>query len=146
MIRFTLTCDQGHRFESWFKSSDAFDSVKASGMLSCPTCGSTDVGKALMAPDVRTGRSKDAQPGAATHALAAPDSRAEAALKELRQRVQNNSEYVGKDFAAEARRIHLGEAEERSIYGEATGADASKLIEDGIPVAPLPFIPDRKSN
>ncbi len=80
------------------------------------------------------------------HALAAPASPAEAALKELRRKVQDNSEYVGQKFATEARAIHLGDAPERSIYGEASSEEARKLVDDGVPVAPLPFVPTRKAN
>ena len=74
------------------------------------------------------------------------DPGAEAALAELKQKIKDNSEYVGTDFADEARKIHDGDAPERSIYGEAKAEDAKKLIEDGIPVAPLPFVPTRKQN
>lgn len=100
-----------------------------------------------MTPDVNPARNRaSVTPPVGTHALAAPASPAEAALVELRRQVQDNSEYVGKSFAREARRIYLGEAKERSIYGEASREDANQLVEDGIPVAPLPFVPTRKAN
>lgn len=158
MIRYALKCPEAHIFESWFKSSSAFESLRDAAMITCPICGETTRDKAVMAPKVSTARQKaareDAQqkqtpqhsPPAGTHALAAPASKAEAALAALRREVQENSEYVGSSFAREARAIHNGEAPERSIYGEATGEDARSLTEDGIPVAPLPFIPTRKSN
>lgn len=161
MIRYALKCPSSHVFESWFKSGDAFEALRDARMISCPICGEVTRDKAIMAPKVSTSRRREAmqkpqehapqppsppQPPAGTHALAAPASKAEAALAELRRQVQENSEYVGDSFAREARAIHNGEAPERSIYGEATGEDARSLTEDGIPVAPLPFIPTRKSN
>jgi hypothetical protein len=138
MIRYSLTCDRDHAFESWFQSADAFDALLGGGRLSCPECGSAKVSKGLMAPSVRTARGE-------AERLAAAGER-EKALAELRRRIEENSEYVGMGFAAEARRIHDGEAPERSIYGEARPDEARALIEDGVPVAPLPFLPVRKTN
>lgn len=153
MIRYALKCSDDHGFESWFASAEAFDGLYSAGMVCCPVCGSSDVEKALMAPQVRTSRRKAARPSHApdtpqpgAQPLAAPSSELEKALRKLREQVEKNSEYVGRDFAAEARKIHEGEAEERSIYGEAKPDEAKQLIEDGIPVAPLPFIPQRKTN
>ncbi len=155
MIKFTLKCSEDHRFESWFKSSDAFDALKSAKMVSCPTCGGTDIEKAIMAPMVRPARNAASKPPESTqtpqpagemHALTAPQSPAEEALIELKNKIQEHSEYVGDDFAAQARAIHDGDAPERSIYGEANGEEAKKLIEDGVPVAPLPFMPTRKTN
>jgi hypothetical protein len=137
MIRYTLRCDKDHGFDSWFGSAAAYDSLRASGHVACPDCGSTRVEKALMAPNVTPSRK---QP------LAAPQDPREAALAELRRRVEENSDYVGLEFAAEARRIHEGEAPERSIYGEARPDEARRLIEDGVPVAPLPFLPKARAN
>jgi hypothetical protein len=151
MIRFSLKCPDGHVFESWFKSTEAFDTLRQSDMVTCPECGAAAHEKALMAPNVRTARNQNPdQPvsdvQANMHALAAPSSEAEAALRELRRKVQDNSEYVGERFAEEARAIHLGDAPERSIYGETSRDEARKLVEDGVPVAPLPFVPTRKTN
>jgi len=136
MIRYRLRCGGDHAFDSWFPSAAAYDQLRAAGMLTCPDCGSAEVDKALMAPRVRT--DADTSP-------AEPDSR-EKALAELRRKVEENSEYVGMRFAAEARRMHDGDTPERSIYGEARADEARALIEDGIPVAPLPFLPARKVN
>ncbi len=147
MIRYALKCGSDHAFESWFQSVAAFDSLDRSGHVACPVCGSTDVAKTLMAPAVRAAR--DAAPLPAPvpdRPLAAPASKIEAALAALRREVEKNSDYVGLNFAAEARAIHAGDAPERSIYGEARPEEARKLIEDGVPVAPLPFIPQRKTN
>lgn len=142
MIRYALKCPDGHGFESWFKSVSAFDSLAAQGHVSCPVCGSTGIEKSLMAPAVAA-RDADVP---APRPLSAPANPMEEALAALRRQVEENSEYVGLNFAAEARRIHVGEAPERAIYGEARPDEAKKLVEDGVPVAPLPFLPARKTN
>lgn len=147
MIRFRLKCTADHAFESWYRSGEAFDALKAAGHVTCPVCGSAEVEKALMAPAVRPARKAEgAAEGAAKPSLREPASELEAALAELRRQVEANSEYVGMNFAAEARAIHAGDAPERAIYGEARAEEAKKLIEDGVPVAPLPFLPGRKAN
>ncbi len=144
MIRFTLKCSQDHRFESWFQSNTAFEDLNARGLVTCPDCGDAEIEKAIMAPRVRPAR--NAAPAPAEPAVPAkPDPRA-AALKELRDHVEKNSEYVGMSFAAEARAIHDGDAPDRAIYGEAKREEAVKLLQDGVPVAPLPFIPKAKTN
>lgn len=143
MIRYALKCSDGHGFESWFKSASAYDALSAQGHVSCPVCGSTGIEKSLMAPAVAAPR-EAAIP--APRPLATPVNPMEEALAALRRQVEENSEYVGLNFATEARRIHGGEAPERAIYGEARPDEAKKLIEDGVPVAPLPFLPVRKAN
>ena len=141
MIRFALRCAEGHRFDSWFASGAEFDRLSAAGMLGCAVCGGSGIAKDLMAPRVSAG----SEPGPAP-SLSAPASTAEQAFAELRRRIEATSENVGKDFALEARRIHAGEAPARAIIGEARPADARALIEDGIPVAPLPWSQGRKAN
>lgn len=133
MIRYALKCPQGHGFESWFQSAAAFDTLKAAGHVACPECGDAKVEKSLMAPALGT-------------TLKAPPSDREKALADLRRHVETNSDYVGMNFAAEARRMHEGDAPVRSIHGEARLDEARQLIEDGIPVAPLPFLPTRRTN
>lgn len=141
MIRYSLTCARGHGFDSWFQSAAAFDALRAAGHVACAICGETRVDKALMAPAVGHGEApRPARP------LAEPQSEVEAALAELRRQVEENSEYVGLGFAAEARAIHEGDAPARAIYGEARADEAKKLLEDGVPVAPLPFLPNRRAN
>ncbi|MCF2869826.1 DUF1178 family protein [Octadecabacter sp. G9-8] len=138
MIRYTLICDQDHRFESWFQSSDAFDALAQSGHLACAICGSSDVKRAMMAPSVPAkGNKVD---------LKTPQSDAETALAKLRADVEANSDDVGLSFAQEARKMHDGDVPERPIHGTAKLEEAKKLIDDGIPVAPLPFMPKRKAN
>ncbi|NBR89513.1 MAG: DUF1178 family protein [Rhodobacteraceae bacterium] len=143
MIRFALKCPQGHQFESWFQSSEAFDKLKARGLVACTECGDAQVEKALMAPAVKLAPEATAP---AERPLATPASEIEAKLKEMKTHLEQNSEYVGMNFATEARKMHAGNAPERAIWGEAKPAEAKKLIEDGVPVAPLPFLPTRKSN
>jgi hypothetical protein len=138
MIRYALSCAKDHSFDSWFQSADAFDKLKTAGMVTCAICGSAEVKKSIMAPRVRTSEAETP--------LSAPASPAEQALKELRENVEANSEDVGSNFAKEARAMHDGTAPERSIYGEAKIEDAKALIEDGVPVVPLPFGPNRKTN
>jgi hypothetical protein len=157
MIRYDLVCKDGHGFDSWFSSSQTYDSLRQRGHLSCPVCGTSEVLKALMAPAVRTATPPDSAatiraPEASVPAMAsslAPEMASllrEAALAKLRRELEANSEYVGLSFATEARRMHEGDVPERAIHGEARPEDARRLIEDGIPVAPLPFIPSRQQN
>lgn len=141
MIRFSLKCAKDHSFESWFPSGSAFDTLKAAGHVACPVCGSGEVEKALMAPSVAAPRGEAERPS-----LGAPATELEAALAALRRQVEENSDYVGMDFVTEARRMHAGEVPERAIHGEARADEARKLLEDGVPVTPLPFLPARKAN
>jgi len=148
MIRYSLKCSADHSFESWFKSAEAFDSLKGTGLVACPVCGAADVQKAIMTPRVTSVRSRADLPVPVTpeRPLRTPASEAEVALGKLRKHVEDNSDYVGLSFAAEARKMHDGDIPLRSIYGEAKADDAKKLLADGVPVAPLPFIPNRKTN
>ena len=143
MIQYSLKCENDHSFDSWFASADAYDKLAENDMVSCAVCGSTKVSKAIMAPRVRTTKGKEAPPAPT---LPSEKSAAEQAMAEMRAQVEQNSEYVGTNFATEARSMHLGDAPERAIYGEAKPEEAKSLIEDGIPVTPLPFMPTRKSN
>lgn len=144
MIRYSLKCAEGHGFESWFQSGEAFDGLAARGLVSCPVCGSGKVEKTLMAPALlpSRGETEAAPPGP----LSTPTNDMETALAALKQEIEKNSDYVGMNFVNEARRIHAGNAPERAIHGEAKPDEARKLIEDGVPVAPLPFLPSRKAN
>ena len=134
MIRFHLKCDQDHEFESWFQSGEAFEKLVAAGMLTCTVCGSDQVSKSIMAPAVSTSKQ-----------ITAPKP-TEAALSAMREQVEKNSDYVGDKFAQEARDMHDGVVPERSIYGQANLTEAKKLVDDGIPVVPLPFMPRKKTN
>lgn len=142
MIRYALRCEHGHDFDSWFRSSQGYEAMQAGGQLACAICGSTKVEKALMAPSVPAEKPEKAEaPG-----LSQPRNPAEAALEQLRKHVEQNSDYVGLRFADEARAMHEGRSPSRAIHGEAGPEEARKLLEDGVPVAPLPFTPRQKAN
>jgi hypothetical protein len=137
MIIFDLKCaPQGHVFEAWFASSAAYDEQQARGLVACPLCGSDIVAKAPMAPAV--GPRANSHPGPSSP----PSGEAKAMLAAaagLQKRLLEGSEGVGDRFADEARAIHLGEAEARAIHGQATRAEAQSLLDEGVPIAPLPF-------
>lgn len=166
MIRYALACGSGHDFESWFPSGESFDSQRARGLVDCPVCGSTSVEKQLMAPALgRAGKraagetpTKPAEAGpsdapmpqapASPQPLALLSEREQAVrsmLRAMREHVVKNADYVGTAFADQARKMHDGEIEHRSIYGEANGAETKALIEDGIEVHPLPIVPDDRN-
>jgi len=165
MIKYRLKCDAGHRFDSWFASAGAFDTLVKAGHVACVECGSTQVQKELMAPRIAPTKQAEApepQPApAATPAPQTPPAQPAApaqphsadteqkmheALQAFKTAVERDSEYVGTKFAEEARSIHDGTSQARAIYGEAKPEEAKKLIEDGVPVAPLPFIPTKKAH
>ncbi len=156
MIQFSLKCSNDHQFDSWFQSSDAYEKLERAGMVSCAICGGTSVSKAVMAPRIGQIRAEPAQ-GSSPDAPAAPSKAAaradlaaspghQQALAALKAHIEATSDYVGTQFAREARAMHEGDAPERPIYGEARPDEARRLIEDGIPIAPLPFLPRRKTN
>ena len=146
MIRYALKCDRGHGFEAWFRSSTDFEK----GETACPVCGSLAVAKAVMAPQVaRKDRGEtNVEAKSEKMRLATADPRQQAiiaAIKELRQKVTENADYVGDKFAEEARKIHYEETEPRGIYGEATSDEAKALVEEGIEVHPLPVLPEDRN-
>jgi hypothetical protein len=155
VIRYALACDQGHAFESWFHNSDAYDQQAKRGLLSCPVCNSAKVEKAIMAPQVASTDSRSDKPPtteAATPeapspvAMLSPQEREfRSKLKELRDHLVKNADYVGRQFPEEARRMHYGEIEHRSIYGEASPDQARELHEEGIEFHPLPALPDDRN-
>jgi hypothetical protein len=155
VILYTLACDKSHTFESWFQNSAAYDKQRKRGLVTCPVCGSAKVDKAIMAP--RLGRAEAqviSAPSEAAPAVPAPVAKTPVAmmspqerefrqkLKELRDHVTKNADYVGQKFPEQARKMHYGEIEHRSIYGEATPDDAKALHEEGIEFHPLPVLPD----
>ncbi|WP_323786174.1 DUF1178 family protein [Thalassovita sp.] len=157
MIQYSLKCAQDHRFDSWFQSAEAFDKLNTAGLVTCSICGSSDVEKAIMAPRVRPSRNtQSAQPDtpsttplpddAPNPSLSTPANPAEQALAELKRKIEETSEYVGDKFVREARAMHTGDAPERSIYGEARIDEAKQLIDEGVPLTPLHFVPGRKTN
>jgi len=146
MIQYALKCDEGHSFDSWFKSAEAFEKLSSSQMITCPVCGSISIKKSVMAPQVCTTRTTVATSEQPKAPLSATETKYEQALKELKTYIEKKSHYVGREFISEARAMHQGDVPERSIHGEARADEARELIEDGIPVAPLPFMPTRKTN
>ncbi|MGF1457210.1 MAG: DUF1178 family protein [Alphaproteobacteria bacterium] len=148
MIVYRLKCAEGHEFDSWFKGSEAFDTLAAAGELSCCVCGSHRVTKAPMAPNIAT--KSGPKPSSAPARETGPDlspaeilDRMHALARQLRKKVIDDFDNVGDRFAEEARLIHYGESDSRGIYGEATPGDVQDLIEEGIAVAPLPSDPDK---
>ncbi|NNC71610.1 MAG: DUF1178 family protein [Sphingomonadaceae bacterium] len=145
MIVFDLQCgDAGHVFEAWFGSSDDYADQKASGLVTCPICGSGKIEKALMAPAVGTKGNRKEGPGQTLPVAKGEQNPAK--MKELlgklakeQAKALEKSDYVGSQFATEARAMHEGESDERAIHGETTLEDAKSLIDDGVPVSPLPF-------
>jgi len=166
MIRYALHCEHGHAFESWFQNSAAYDKQAKRSLVTCPICGSAKVEKAIMAP--RLARAEANEPASAPQPAAAPTPAPAAAgpatapaaakqpvaimspherelrkkLKELREHLTRNADYVGPRFPEQARKIHYGEIEHRSIYGEASPDEAKELHEEGIEFHPLPLLPD----
>ena len=162
MIRYALVCERGHEFESWFQDSASYDKQAKRGLVNCPQCGSAKVEKAIMAPRLSTTAKKQHTP------IEAPAPAAEAAapvpvpvapvamispqeqefrskLKELHDHLTKNADNVGAKFPEEARKMHYGEAEHRSIYGVASPEDAKELSEEGIEFHPLPVLPDERN-
>jgi hypothetical protein len=148
MIHYQLRCSQQHEFDGWFKDSAAFAKQAKRRLVECPVCGDTDVTRALMAPAVAT--SREAPPPAPPHPPAAVPAKTAsgkipaqlvAMLQRLRAEIEKHCEYVGRDFAEEARRIHRVEVDPRAIYGEATDEEVEELAQDGIQVARIPWVP-----
>jgi hypothetical protein len=141
VIRFSLICEHDHEFEAWFRSGDDFEAQKRRGFVDCPTCGSSKVQKALMAPAVSTGRKREK----IALAMGEAQKEAMAQLKALSRKMRENADYVGDKFAEEARKIHFGETDQRGIYGEATPEEAKGLADDGVEFMPIPVFPDDRN-
>ncbi len=162
MILFALRCSSGHEFEAWFRDNAAYDRQIGRGLVACPDCGLHTIEKAPMAPRLGrsqgTARAPETPPAPAEAAPPLqPDAPAQGgpvppeapptpqqvrrALQVLRRHVEQTCDYVGPGFAAEARRIHNGDAKARGIYGEASPAEAKALIEDGVDIASIPWVP-----
>jgi hypothetical protein len=143
MIRYALACDKGHSFESWFQNSAAYDKQVKRSLVSCPVCGSAEVEKAIMAPSLASVSAPSIADAADPVAMMSPPERElRQKLKELRDHITKSASYVGPRFPEEARKIHYGETEHRSIYGEASPDEAKELHEEGIEFHPLPILPD----
>lgn len=156
MILYQLRCADEHSFEAWFRNSDSYDKQVASGDVECPYCGSKDISKAPMAPNIassKAGESESPAPAASEADIdAISDQRAQEvaqqildAVGRIRDYAEENFEDVGEDFADEARKIHYGDAQERGIYGQASDEDAQDLEDEGIDFVRLPGTPRRNS-
>lgn len=140
MIRYALLCDREHEFEGWFAASADFDEQQARGLIECPVCASKAVRKAIMAPAVAGTKSRSQNNSPAQNHQMMME-----AMSRVRRHVEENFDDVGDAFAAEARAIHEGRSEDRGIYGQATSQEVRELVEDGVPIAPLPPEPVKKS-
>jgi hypothetical protein len=164
MILYTLACENGHTFESWFASSAAYDKQVKRSLVTCPVCNSAKVEKAIMAPRLSGTQKRGAAAVPAPAPAPEPSSPAAAPatpapvammspqehelrkkLKEIREHLTKNADYVGQKFPEEARKMHYGEIEHRSIYGEASPEQAKELHEEGIEFHALPVLPDERN-
>lgn len=168
MIVFDLKCRNGHQFEAWFNSASGFDRLKKAGHVACAVCGSNKIEKALNAPNIAPAKRKAAGASAARGDAAPPPAGEPASdlsapgryandpkaakvgelmkqLAELRVQIETNCDYVGPEFAEEARKMHYGEAPKRNIYGEASDTEAKQLNDEGIEFSRIPWTPRRDS-
>jgi hypothetical protein len=159
MIRYSLRCERGHAFESWFQSSAAYESQEKRKLVSCPSCGSVKVERGIMAPQIVSKKGREvavAEPAASaapaeltttesTPLLMSQERELRAKLKELRDHITKNADNVGERFPNEARKMHYGDIEHRPIYGEASPDEARALIDEGVEVSPLPVLPDDRN-
>jgi hypothetical protein len=158
MIRYSLRCDRGHEFESWFQSSSAYEQQEKRKLVNCPACGSAKVERAIMAPQIVSKKGRDSEapapaPAASTDVTApastplmlAQERELRAKIKELRDHIVKNADNVGERFPNEARKMHYGDIEHRPIYGEASPDEARALIEEGVEVSPLPVLPEDRN-
>jgi hypothetical protein len=163
MIHYNLRCKKGHAFESWFQSSSAYEQQERRKLVNCPVCGSSDVERAIMAPQIVSKKGRDTAPAEAVPAVTpAPATEAtppspstpllmtqerelRAKLKELRDHIVGNADNVGERFPNEARKMHYGDIEHRPIYGEASPDEARALIDEGVEVMPLPALPEDRN-
>ena len=156
MIHYNLRCARGHAFESWFQSSSAYETQEKRQLVNCPVCGSAEVERAIMAPQIVSKKGREvavAAPApaaevatpASTPLLMAQERELRTKLKELRDHIVKSADNVGERFPVEARKMHYGDIEHRPIYGEASPDEARALIEEGVEVTPLPVLPDDRN-
>ncbi|MGY3485766.1 hypothetical protein ACVW1C_003649 [Bradyrhizobium sp. USDA 4011] len=156
MIRYTLRCERGHQFESWFQSSSAYESQERRHLIDCPSCGSDKIERAIMAPQIVSKKGREparpapaapveAAPAESTSLMMAQERELRSKLKELRDHIVKNADNVGDRFPNEARKMHYGDIEHRPIYGEASPEEARALIDEGVEVSPLPTLPEDRN-
>ena len=134
MIRYTLNCNNGHKFDSWFSDSDSFEELRKKELLECAVCSSKKVEKSLMAPVVSSKRRET---------LLSKQSALEKEIRALKKKIKATATDVGENFSSEARAMHYGEKEEKPIVGKTTIDEAKELAEEGIPFTPLPWSDDK---
>jgi hypothetical protein len=144
VIRYALLCDRDHDFEGWFGASADFDDQQARGLIECPVCGTQAVRKAIMSPAVAGGKRR-LQDQTPAESQTQSQAMMMEAMGRIRRHVEDTFDDVGDAFATEARAIHEGRSEDRGIYGQATSAEVRDLVEDGVPIAPLPPEPLKKT-
>ena len=154
MIHYNLRCELGHAFESWFQNSSAYEDQEKRKQVNCLVCGSSEVERAIMAPQIVSGKGREtaapapapaADPPPSTQLMMAQERELRAKLKELRDHIVKNADNVGEKFPTEARKMHYGDIEHRPIYGEASPEEARSLIDEGVEVTPLPVLPDDRN-
>jgi hypothetical protein len=159
MIRYALHCAKGHSFESWFQNSAAYDKQAKQKLVTCPHCGTAKVEKEIMSPRIAGSRKRAQAPASPSDdmtnnvsnektpvAMVSPQERElRKKVKELREHLTKNADNVGQKFPEEARKMHYGEIDHRSIYGEASPDEARKLHEEGVEFHPLPILPDERN-
>ncbi|MBO6640104.1 MAG: DUF1178 family protein [Roseitalea sp.] len=142
-MKFTLHCDKGHDFEAWFRSNEDYETQVKRGFVECPSCGSIKVSKALMAPQVATGRTKDARKEAVMVAAGQAMRREMVEkMREVTRQVKAQADDVGDKFPEQARQMHYGETDAKPIYGKASLDDVESLVDEGIDIMPLPDLPE----
>jgi len=148
VIHYSLLCENRHAFDAWFKNAAAYDEQVKRGIVTCPICSTRKVEKSIMAPAVSRAGEEARAPaakGSETMSFSAghpQQAQLRAALKQLREKVTAEADYVGDQFASEARKIHFHESEPRGIYGEATRDEVAGMVEDGVDFMPLPQLPE----
>jgi hypothetical protein len=152
MIRYALACAKGHSFESWFQNSAAYDKQAKGALVTCPICGTAKVEKEIMSPRLAVSRKRDEETQAPANDAKTPvamvtpqEHELRKKLRELREHLTKNADNVGQKFPEEARKMHYGEIDHRSIYGEASPEEARKLHEEGVEFHPLPVLPDERN-
>ena len=145
MIRYSLACEAGHEFDSWFRSSADYDGQLAKALVACPACGSTAIEKRIMAPALARTDKGPAREETPVAMMSPEQKEFRQKLRELREHVTKNADYVGEQFPELARQMHHEEVDKRSIYGEAKPAEVRSLLEEGVEVQPLPILPEERN-
>jgi hypothetical protein len=149
VIRYDLSCEAGHGFESWFRSSGDYDAQRKRKLVECPMCGSHQVEKQIMAPRLKrtdkAPRGKPSEEKAPVAMMSPEEAEFRQKLRELKDHVTKNAENVGEKFPELARQMHNEEIERRSIYGEASPEEVKSLLDDEVDIHPLPILPDDRN-